>query len=43
MADVAWFSRADVKAGLEGNNADLRVPGPQAIAHHLISTWAYAK
>lgn len=43
MADVAWFSRADVKAGLEGNSADLRVPGPQAIAHHLISTWAYAK
>ena len=43
MADVAWFSRAETRAGLEGTNPDLRVPGPQAIAHHLIKTWAYAK
>jgi NAD+ diphosphatase len=42
MADVAWFSRADVRAGLEGTNPELRVPGPQAIAHHLIKTWAYS-
>lgn len=42
MADVAWFSRAEVKAGLAGTNPDLRVPGPQAIAHHLIKTWAYS-
>ena len=43
MADVAWFSRAEARAGLEGTNPDLRVPGAQAIAHHLIKTWAYAK
>ena len=42
MADVAWFSRAEARAGLEGTNPDLRVPGAQAIAHHLIKTWAYA-
>jgi NAD+ diphosphatase len=43
MADVSWFSRQEVKASLKGNNPDLRVPGPQAIAHHLISSWVYAK
>ena len=42
MADVAWFSRAEVQTGLAGTNPDLRVPGPQAIAHHLIKTWAYS-
>ncbi len=39
MADVRWFSRTDVDTALQGNNSDLRVPGPIAIAHHLIVSW----
>ncbi len=39
MADVAWFSRADVAAALRQDHPTLRVPGPIAIAHHLIKTW----
>lgn len=40
MHDVAWFSREDVKAALEGYNDALKVPGEMAIAHHLIRSWA---
>lgn len=41
MADVAWFDRPAVKAALIGDNPDLRIPGPGAIAHHLIKAWAW--
>jgi NAD+ diphosphatase len=40
MADVRWFTRADVRSALAGNHPALRVPGAIAIAHHLIRAWA---
>lgn len=39
MADVRWFSRAEVDSALQGRNGELKVPGPIAIAHHLIASW----
>jgi NAD+ diphosphatase len=40
MADVRWFSRDEVLLALKGENPQLRVPAPIAIAHHLIKAWA---
>ena len=40
MADVRWFHRDEVLLALEGKNKDLEIPGPIAIAHHLIKAWA---
>ena len=40
MADVRWFTREEVRAALAGANEDLALPGPIAIAHHLIKAWA---
>ncbi len=40
MADVRWFHRNEVLSALEGKNENLQVPGPIAIAHHLIKAWA---
>ncbi len=40
MHDVSWFSRDDVLAALTGEHPKLRLPGPIAIAHHLIKDWA---
>ena len=40
MADVRWFDRDAVAAALRHEHAALRVPGPIAIAHHLIKAWA---
>jgi NAD+ diphosphatase len=39
MADVSWFGRDDVRTALEQRHPTLRVPGPIAIAHHLIKAW----
>lgn len=39
MADVRWFQRNEVILALEGRNPNLQVPGPIAIAHHLIKEW----
>ena len=39
MADVRWFTRAEVSAALNEENPDLKVPGSLAIAHHLIKCW----
>ncbi|MSQ09265.1 MAG: NAD(+) diphosphatase, partial [Dehalococcoidia bacterium] len=39
MSDVRWYTRAEVAAALENKNPDLKVPGPIAIAHHLIKAW----
>ncbi len=41
MTDVQWFTRAEVLAALEGKSETLALPGPIAIAHHLIKAWAY--
>ena len=40
MADVRWFPRDEVLLALEGRSDSLAVPGPIAIAHHLIRAWA---
>lgn len=40
MTDVRWWSRDEVLLALDEKNEDLRVPGPIAIAHHLIKAWA---
>ena len=40
MEAVGWFSRQDVRLALEGENPGLMLPGPIAIAHHLIRDWA---
>ena len=40
MADVSWFRREEVILALEGKSDILAVPGPIAIAYHLIKAWA---
>ena len=40
MTDVRWFSRDEVLLALEGKSGELTIPGPIAIAHHLIKAWA---
>ena len=36
IEDARWFSRADALEALEGRHPELALPGPHAIAHHLI-------
>ena len=40
MTDVQWFSREEVLLALEERSEVLAIPGPTAIAHHLIRAWA---
>ena len=40
MSDVLWFDREEVLRALAGSSEVLTVPGPIAIAHHLIKAWA---
>ncbi|MBM3959896.1 MAG: NAD(+) diphosphatase [SAR202 cluster bacterium] len=40
MTDVKWVSRSEALSALEGKHQTLKVPGPIAIAHHLIKAWA---
>ncbi len=40
MHDVQWFSRNDARAALARESSVVKVPGPMAIAHHLIRAWA---
>lgn len=43
LDDVGWFARDEVLRALarsEEGDETLRVPGPIAIAHHLLKTWA---
>jgi NAD+ diphosphatase len=43
LDDARWFTRAQVLAALRSpGEAELFVPPPLAIAHHLIRTWAEA-
>ena len=39
LADVAWFSKEEVSRALAGEHPQMQVPGPIAIAHHLIRAW----
>ena len=41
MADVRWFNREEVISALDEKNENLILPGPIAIAHHIIKAWAY--
>ncbi len=43
MTDVQWFHRSEVLLALEERSEKLRLPGPIAIAHHLIKAWAYGE
>ncbi|MEE8472386.1 MAG: NAD(+) diphosphatase [Dehalococcoidia bacterium] len=40
MIDVRWFDRDEILLALERKSETLAVPGPIAIAHHLIKDWA---
>ncbi|MDO8635340.1 MAG: NAD(+) diphosphatase, partial [Dehalococcoidia bacterium] len=40
MVDVRWFERDEVLLALEGKSEILVMPGPIAIAYHLIKVWA---
>lgn len=40
MRDVRWFNRNEVLLALSGKNESLILPGPIAIAHHIIKSWA---
>ena len=40
MSDVRWFHRVEVLKALEGRSEEMVVPGPIAIAHHIIKAWA---
>ncbi len=40
MSDVRWFTRDEVKLALEDRLEGVNIPGPIAIAHHLIKAWA---
>lgn len=40
IADARWFERDEVLAALDGRSETLALPGPLAIAHHLIRSWA---
>ena len=41
MSDVRWFTKEDVKLAREDKLDGVNIPGPIAIAHHLIKAWAY--
>ena len=43
MTDVRWWDRDEVLLALAEKSDALRVPGPIAIAHHLIKAWATGK
>ena len=40
MSDVRWFHRDEVVRALDGGSSELTLPGPIAIAHHIIRAWA---
>jgi NAD+ diphosphatase len=39
IAEARWFSRDELRAGMAGEAIDFGIPGPVAIAHHLIAEW----
>ena len=41
MSDVRWFPRDEVLKALDGKSEKLVLPGPMAIAHHIIKAWAF--
>lgn len=41
MSDVRWFTKDEVKLAVEDKLEGVNIPGPIAIAHHLIRAWGY--
>ena len=39
MSDVRWFDKDTVTRAMEQRGGELKLPGPIAIAHHLIKAW----
>jgi len=39
MHDVRWFTKDEILAARAGTHPSLKLPGPIAIAHHLINAW----
>ena len=42
MHDVRWFSRQEILDARAGTHPSLKLPGPIAIAHHLVEAWIAA-
>jgi len=40
MTDVKWVDRKEVLLALDGKSETLNLPGPVAIAHNLLKSWA---
>jgi NAD+ diphosphatase len=40
LEDVRWFSLDEVLRALAGEDGDLFIPPPFAVAHHLVRAWA---
>ena len=40
LADAQWFSKADVRRALAGEDMPFSLPQPLAVANHLIRAWA---
>lgn len=39
IAEARWFSKAELRAAMAGEASDFGIPGPVAIAYHLIAAW----
>jgi NAD+ diphosphatase len=39
IAEARWFSREELRAAMAGEATDFGIPGPVAIAYHLIARW----
>jgi NAD+ diphosphatase len=39
IAEARWFSRDELRAAMAGKATDFGIPGPVAIAYHLIAHW----
>jgi NAD+ diphosphatase len=39
IAEARWFSREELRAAMAGEATDFGIPGPVAIAYHLIAHW----
>ncbi|MPZ48876.1 MAG: NAD(+) diphosphatase [Dehalococcoidia bacterium] len=42
LAEATWFTRDQVRTALASPSAFLTIPGPIAIAHHLLRDWSQA-
>ena len=42
IGEARWFSREELLQALDSPSPELAVPGPVAIAHHLIRDWCAA-